>query len=298
MSERQNWLAANIDQMNDEYWRVVGERDAERAYAEAIAGPARILLRLVLAEAADEGRPIINSNWLKVIDDLKAALSTGESRVLGSPVLGDPPGQGSAMSTPPHSTWPLLWHCANGHANDTMPRCSTCGTDVGYADPAPPPSSEFEIVSIDQRTGGGAAREPTHCGPNGSSPAGSGVTQSGTSGAVVSSTNAVLAVGNLRDEPQYLIAYGGDGGDSRVVAESELLEAYLEVVAGNDAELRKQCTERFNDEGEWEIVGTLPGYIRYVYHESFEDGWLRVIRILEHPYQQTIPSQCNAEVKP
>lgn len=96
----------------------------------------------------------------------------------------------------------------------------------------------------------------------------------------------------MHSEPQYLLAYGGDGGDSRIVGESQLLDAYLAIVAGDDADLRRHCAEHFADEDEWQRIDN-EANDRYVFHQTFEDGWLTITRIWEHPYASGIVHQVS-----
>jgi hypothetical protein len=85
------------------------------------------------------------------------------------------------------------------------------------------------------------------------------------------------------DEAQYLVAYGGDGADSRVVAESKLLDAYLEICAGDDPRQRAECAAHLADEDQWETADNAERS-RYRFRQDFEDGWLEITRIFEHPY--------------
>jgi hypothetical protein len=90
------------------------------------------------------------------LDNLHARIYAALAKNPGTwqtPVL-DSEGEVIPGSNHAPEIWPLRWHCVDGHANDTMPRCSTCGTTDGYADPAPPPA--VPIVH-----GVGLSREPT-----------------------------------------------------------------------------------------------------------------------------------------
>jgi hypothetical protein len=87
-------------------------------------------------------------------------------------------------------------------------------------------------------------------------------------------------------EAQFLICAGGDGYYTEIVPQSRLDDAYLLTQWGSlddiDPEQRAAALEQFHDPDEWLHMDPLrggKGRVPVEFSISFEDGWVRVVRL-------------------
>jgi hypothetical protein len=98
-------------------------------------------------------------------------------------------------------------------------------------------------------------------------------------------------------ETMFLVCAGGDGYSSEIVPESKLDDAYLRTqwctLDSRNAEEHRAALEHFHDPDEWTYSDPLHGgkdRIAVEFSISFEDGWVRVVRL---PAVTAPAGRCN-----